>query len=73
MNFRKKGGRNDEFSEKGGGGHAIPNELRCKFSGLPKKAQHSFPKIGWGGQRPFGSFPKIHPKWAIESSLNVYM
>ena len=34
MNFRKKGG-----------GHANPNEFRCKFSGLPKKAQHSFPKI----------------------------
>ena len=24
---------------------------------------------GGGGQRPFGSFPKIHPKWAIEASL----
>ena len=32
-----------------GGGHANPNEFRCKFSGLPKKAQHFFPKIGWGG------------------------
>ena len=32
-----------------GGGHANPNEFRCKFSGLRKKAQHSFPKIGWGG------------------------
>ena len=40
MNFRKKGG-----------GHAIPNEFRCKFLGLPKKAQHCFPKIGWGGVR----------------------
>ena len=38
MNFRKKGG-----------GHANPNEFRCKFSGLPKKAQHSFPKRGRGG------------------------
>ena len=35
MNFRKKGG-----------GHANPNEFRCKFLGLPKKAQHCFPKIG---------------------------
>ena len=52
MNFRKKGG-----------GHANPNEFRCKFLGLPKQAQHSFPKIGWGGQRPFGSFPKIHRIW----------
>ena len=54
-----------------GGGHANPNEFRCKFLGLPKKAQHSFPKIGWvggvgggGGQRPFGSFPKIHRIWS---------
>ena len=39
MNFRKKGG----------GGHANPNEFRCKFLDLPKKAQHCFPKIGWGG------------------------
>ena len=38
MNFRKKGG-----------GHANPNEFRCKFLGLPKKAQHCFPKIWWGG------------------------
>ena len=38
MNFRKKGG-----------GHANPNEFRCKFSGLPKKAQHSFPKRGRRG------------------------
>ena len=37
------------FWGKGGGGHANPNEFRCKFSGLRKKAQHSFPKIGWGG------------------------
>ena len=32
-----------------GGGHANPNQFRCEFSGLRKKAQHSFPKIGWGG------------------------
>ena len=31
MNFRKKGG-----------GHAIPNEFRCTFLGLPKKVQHCF-------------------------------
>ena len=24
---------------------------------------------GGGGQRPFGSFPKIHPKWQSRSSL----
>ena len=38
MNFRKKGE-----------GHANPNEFHCKFSGLPKKAQHFFPKIGLRG------------------------
>ena len=38
MNFRKKGG-----------GHANPNEFRCKFLGVPKKAQHCFPKIWRGG------------------------
>ena len=27
---------------------AFPNEFCCKFLGLPKKAQHSFPKM-WGG------------------------
>ena len=39
------------FRKKGGGGHANPNEFRCKFLGLPKKAQHCFPKIGGGGVR----------------------
>ena len=33
-----------------GGGHANPNEFRCKFSGLPKKVQHFFPKIGGGAE-----------------------
>ena len=29
-----------------------------------KKLQHNFPKMrGGGGQRPFGTFPKIHPFW----------
>ena len=48
--FRKFwGAKNNEFSEKGGG-HANPNEFRCKFLGLPKKAQHCFPKIWCGGE-----------------------
>ena len=36
-----------------------------------QKAQHSFPKIGWGrgGQRPFGSFPKIHQIWQRKQFL----
>ena len=69
--FRKFwGGKNNEFSEKGGG-HANPNEFRCKFLGVPKKAQHCFPKIWWGGgQRPFGSFPKIHPNPSKRLSLS---
>ena len=45
-NFSIKNG--NFLGEKGGGGHANPNEFRCKFSGLRKKAQHSFPKIGGG-------------------------
>ena len=28
-----------------------------------KKMQHNFPKMRGGGQRPFGTFPKIHPFW----------
>ena len=53
--------------------YANPDEFRCRFYYLPKKAQHSFPKIGWGvggGQRPFGSFPKIHRIWSKRSSLS---
>ena len=55
----------------------------CEFQGkndeflhLPKKTQHSFPKRGrgggWVGQRPFGSFPKIHPFWGTQASLTSY-
>ena len=52
MNFRKKGG-----------GHANPNEFRCKFLGVPKKAQHCFPKIWWGGSEAVWKFS--------ENSLNL--
>ena len=60
----------DEFSEtlQGGGGGSFPiRKIMLRFFGKGKalrapisrtKAQHFFPKIG-GGQRPFGSFPKI--------------
>ena len=35
-----------------------------------KKAQCNFQKWGGGGgQRPFGSFPKKHPFWGIQSPL----
>ena len=30
-----------------------------------------FRKWGGGGQRPFGTFPKIHPFWKGEASLNI--
>ena len=38
-----------------------------------KKAQHDFPKMrgGEGGQRPFGTFPKIHPFWRCGTSLSI--
>ena len=34
-----------------------------------KKAQHDFPKMRGGDQRPFGTFPKIHPFWRRRLSL----
>ena len=39
------------FLGEGGGGHANPNEFRCKFSGLTKEAQHFFSenRVGGGG------------------------
>ena len=33
-----------------------------------KKLQHNLPKMR-GGQRPFGTFPKIHPFWKGSASL----
>ena len=38
-----------------------------------KKLQHNFPKMrgGAGGQRPFGTFPKIHPFWKGNASLTA--
>ena len=37
-----------------------------------KNPQHDFPKMkGGGGQRPFGTFLKIHPFWKGEASLNI--
>ena len=66
--------KSDEFLEKfqkGGGSFpiqkfmlqifAIINASSVMYSG--KKAQHDFPKMRGGGQRPFGTFPKIHPFW----------
>ena len=37
-----------------------------------KKAQCNFQKgTGGGGPRPFGSFPKKHPFWGIQSPLSL--
>ena len=73
--------KTDEFLEKfqkGGRGGSFPiqkfmlqifaiiNASSVMYSG--KKAQHDFPKMR-GGQRPFGTFPKIDPFWKCEASL----
>ena len=34
-----------------------------------KNPQHDLPKMRGGGQRPFGTLPKIHPFWKEEASL----
>ena len=34
-----------------------------------KNLQHNFLKMRGGGQRPFGTFPKIHPFWRRSASL----
>ena len=35
------------------------------------KMQHDFPKMRGGGQRPFGTFPKIPPFWKGEAYLSA--
>ena len=35
-----------------------------------KRLQHDFPKMRGEGQRPFGTFPKIHPFWKGKASLS---
>ena len=37
--------------------------LKYKVSVSPKNSQYDYPKMRGGGQRPFGTFPKIHPFW----------
>ena len=39
-----------------------PSNRAIKYTFPKKKLQHNFPKMR-GGQRPFGTFPKIHPFW----------
>ena len=67
--------RFDEFSEnfRKGGGHFRSEKLCCTFSVKGKRYGHRFPgqnatlfsenSVGLGGQRPFGSFLKIHRIW----------
>ena len=75
MNFRKS-------SEGGGGGGVISDPKIyvadfCHYKGYTSvmnfgtNPQHNFPKMRGrgGGQRPFGTFPKIHPFWRGEASL----
>ena len=43
-----------------------------KFEGFVaslKNLQYNFPKMRGGGQRLFGTFPKIHPIWKCGASL----
>ena len=41
----------------------IPHVWFLRLYSLIKNSQHDFPKMRGGGQRPFGTFPKIHPFW----------
>ena len=45
--------------KKGDGGHSNPKKIVADFSTSEKR----------GGQRPFGSFPKIHPNLRVQASL----
>ena len=47
---------------------AIMN-IRTFVAILSRNPQHDFPKMRGGGQRPFGTFPKIHPFWYGRPSL----
>ena len=72
MNFRKS-------SEGGGGSFSIHKFILQIFAIIDdtpvmnfgeKKLQYDFPKMR-GGQRPFGTFPKIHPFWSCQASLRI--
>ena len=71
----------DEFSEKfqrGGGSFSIQKFILQIFAiiddtsvmNFRKNLQYNFPKNEGGGQWPFGTFPKIHPFWKGNASLN---
>ena len=74
--------KTDEFSEKfqrGGGSFSIQKFMLQIFAILDdtsvmnfgKNLQHNFPKMRGGGQRPFGTVPKIYPFWKGSVSLSV--
>ena len=44
--------------------------IRTFVTILSRKAQYNFPKMRGGGQRPFVTFPKIHPIWKRAPSLS---
>ena len=47
----------------------IPHVWFLRLYSCLKNLQHDFPKMRGGGQRPFGTFPKIHPFWDGHASL----
>ena len=51
--------------------HMVPAILEDFVSNI-KNLQYNLPKKR-GGQRPFGIFPKIHPIWLPDTSLNLWM
>ena len=65
MNFRKN------FEIVGGSFpiQKISLQIQCWSSWILEKIATFFPKKGGGGQRPFGTFPKIHWFWYRQASL----
>ena len=77
LDFSAKGHIPIPKGEGGGGLFPIPKKLLQIFAiikgssvmNFGKNPQHDFPKMRGGGQRPFGTFPKIHPFWRGDASL----
>ena len=70
-NFQKK---TMNFWKGGRGSFTIQN-LFAEFLDFPKKCNRVFRNKagegGYGSQRLFGVFPKIHPFWLAEASLRI--
>ena len=45
--------------------------IRTFVAIMSRNPQHDFPKMRGGGQRQFGTFPKIHPFWWRHLSLSL--